>query len=271
MSSTESNKLRNYSVALLHLLLNAPLYGAVNARPIRNPAPTEALVGKHSLTLFSWPSFVSLMKIKKPNDAPNDWSALMAEPNPFPKGPCALSDHERSTIAASISHLQQHCPNDANESEKGGRGGLGAWILKQINSSELQEFKTVWAKFCRQLSRPLNQHVDNALTEANISVSQLIQMDEDGVERGLEMIGQAMEMRMKVIVLEALFGEENMQMSNGMVDIPQWMNTTSNNIFNILKNRWRREHLSQKKALIKATSEADDAMEGMQCLPCLCS
>ena len=64
----------------------------------------------------------------------------------------------------------------------GGQGGLGAWILKQINSSELQDFKTVWAKFCHQLSQPLNQHVDNVLMEANISVSQLIQMDEDGVE-----------------------------------------------------------------------------------------
>ena len=117
MSSTDSNKLRNYSVALLHLLLNAPLYGAVNARPIRNPAPTEALVGKHSLTLFSWPSFVSLMKIKKPNDDLNDWSALTAEPNPFAQGPCTLSDDECSIIAVSISHLQQHCPNDANESE----------------------------------------------------------------------------------------------------------------------------------------------------------
>ena len=37
------------------------------------------------------------------------------------------------------------------------------------------------------------------------------------------MIGQAMEMQMKVIILEAPFGKENMQTSNGMAAITSAM------------------------------------------------
>ena len=117
--STETNKFHNLSVALLHLLLNTPLYGAVNAHPSHNPAPSESLVGKHHLALFNWPASLSHMKTKKPEDAPGSWSALTVEPNPFTQSPCDLDDAECHLIAAGISHLLQNCPNVAEEAKEG--------------------------------------------------------------------------------------------------------------------------------------------------------
>ena len=111
MSASESNKLRNLPIALLHLLLNTPIYGAVGARPARNPAPTQELVGKPTLALFNWPAFLLLLKVKKPSDAPLDWCALTCEPNPFTHPPFVINDSACTTLAAGISHLQENCPS----------------------------------------------------------------------------------------------------------------------------------------------------------------
>ena len=132
---SDSNKLRNLAVALLHLTVNAPLYGAVDARPFRNPAPVQGLVGKKMLTLFNWPTFLKLLHINKPEDAPLDWFALTCEPNPFTKAPFILNDKSRDILATGIMQLQENCPAS---------GGNGDWVLKQFNSKEFSEFKAEW-------------------------------------------------------------------------------------------------------------------------------
>jgi hypothetical protein len=125
--STGNNKLCSLPVALLHLLLNAPVYGAVNACPSCNPALTQELVGKPSLALFNWPAFLSVIKVKKPEDAPKDWFALTCEPNPFTRAPLILDDETRHTIASGISHLQQTCPGgDDKADDEGKKGAKGA-------------------------------------------------------------------------------------------------------------------------------------------------
>jgi hypothetical protein len=249
---SETNKLRNLAVALLHLMVNAPPYGAVDARPTRNPAPTQGLVGKKMLTLFNWPVFLGLLHINKPDNAPPEWFALNSEPNPFTKAPFILDNKARGTIADGIAQLQENCPSSAT----------GDWVLKQFNSNEFSEFKTEWAAFCRKLARPLNTAVDNHLAENNLSLQQIVQEHEDGVELGA-MVGPVLELRMKVASLEAIFGAEILGAGTvaADLDIPSWMNVSSNNLFNLFKNRWRRDHVRQVNLLKKATDETEDAME----------
>lgn len=250
---SEANKLRNLAVALLHLTVNAPLYGAVDARPFRNPAPVQGLVGKKMLTLFNWPAFLNLLGINKPEDAPPDWFALTCQPNPFTKAPFTLNDKSREILATGITQLQENCPDS---------GSNGDWVLKQFNSKEFSEFKAEWAAFSRKLTRPLNMAVDNHLVENNLSLQQLVQEHEDGVELGT-VLGQVVELRMKVMSLEAIFGPEILGAGTGVaeLDIPSWMNVSSNNLFNVFKNRWRRDHLRQVKVLQKARDETESAME----------
>ena len=45
------------------------------------------------------------------------------------------------------------------------------------------------------------------------------------------------------------------------LDIPSWMNISSNNLFNVFKNWWRCDHLKQVNVLKKVTAETDTAME----------
>ena len=136
----------------------------------------------------------------------------------------------REKIGAGISFLQVNCPGMEENGKKGMKGNIGTWINQQLNSVQLRDFKPVWTKLCRQLAKPLNHSIDNALTESNLSISQLVQMNEDGVKRGLESIRVTTEMRMKLVIIECLFGEENLDLSGGSVDIPGWMNLTLNNL-----------------------------------------
>lgn len=261
LQMSEANKLCNLAVALLHLIVNAPPYGAVDARPSHNPAPTQGLVGKKMLTLFNWPVFLGLLHISKPDNAPPDWFALNSEPNPFTKAPFILDDKARGVIANGINQLHENCPSN---------GATGDWVLKQFNSKEFAGFKAEWAAFCRKLARPLNMAVNNHLAENNLSLQQIVQDHEDGVELGT-MLGQVIELRMKVTSLEAIFGAEILGAGTvaAELDIPSWMNISSNNLFNLFKNRWRRDHIKQVNLLKKATDETEDAMESEPLLtPC---
>jgi len=123
-------------------------------------------------------------------------------------------------------------------------------------------FKAEWAAFCGKLTQPLNMAVDNHLAENNISLQQIVQEHEDGVELGT-MLGQVIELRMKVASLEAIFGAEILGAGTvaAELDIPSWMNISSNNLFNLLKNCWRHDHIKQVNLLKKATDETEDAME----------
>ena len=146
---------------------------------------------------------------------------------------------------------------DLSASEK--KDGLGAWLVKQLD--DMPEFKVAWMTLIQKVTKNLNAAVDRHLVQNNMHLSQFIQDHTCGVDEGL-VLNPMTEYRMKAASLEAIFGTENLTLSDGSVDTPPWMVTGGNNIVNILKNRWRKDYGRAKGNLLKSKAATEAVMKG---------
>ena len=172
--------------------------GGCGCMPLPQSGTCPGLIGKKMLTLFNWPTFLKLLHIYKPEDAPLDWFALTCKPNPFTKAPFILNDKSHDILATGIMQLQENCPAS---------GGNGDWVLKQFNSKEFSGFKAEWGAFSCKLTWPLNTAGDNHFAENNLSLQQIVQEHEDGVEFSTS-LGPVVELCMKLASLKAIFCPE---------------------------------------------------------------
>ena len=110
------------------------------------------------------------------------------------------------------------------------------WVLKQFNSPNSRQNGE---QLPANSHGPLNTAVDNHLAENNLSLQQIVQEHEDGVEFSTS-LGPVVELCMKLASLEAIFGPEILGGGTmaAELDILSWMNVSSNNLFNMFKNQW---------------------------------
>ena len=108
-----------------------------------------------------------------------------------------------------------------------------------VEAIQFSKFKAEWGAIACKLTWPLNTAVDNHLAENNLSLQQIVQEHEDGVEFSTS-LGPVVELCMKLASLEAIFGPEILGGGTmaAELDILSWMNVSSNNLFNMFKNQW---------------------------------
>lgn len=230
---------RSFSIGLLQILLNAPLYGKVDDRRTLNPAPTEALTGTPTLVLFNSATFLGLLDIKKPVNAVAEWTALSLEENYFSH---FLSKEEHIQLCKGFQSLR-----DDSMSQRGGDGGkLGTWLVKQLAEDKHDAFQNSWSSLIQYITPKINKAVDCHLAENNMSMSQLAQENlEVTSQGGAHQVSEATKVLQKVAAMEAVLGPESLAPTSFGLDIPIWAQSGCAHIYEILFQRWVRNLKTQ--------------------------
>ena len=193
-----------------------------------------------------------------------EFNPFLATPNPFGRGHLFANQVKRAAVAAGLEWFQEHAPKPESVER-----GLGAWILRQLNSEKcLKEFTIVWTEWVdargkQGLRHRLNQSIDNKLVEAEFHLSQFTQEDCESFAKDI-LISEAERVQMKLLTMIGAFGENVSQVGRTGVDLRLWAGPAASAMFRLCFDRWRREISCGKKALTKALKKADEAMEGEQ-------
>ena len=153
LQMSDSNKLHNLAVALLHLTVNTSLWGC-GCMPIPQSGTCPRSCWEKNA------DFIQLAYISQTSPYKQAWGfALTCEPNPFTKAPFILNEKSHNILATGIMQLQENCPasgGNGHSHHEIWQGGLGPlWALEQV---EHETDRTLKMRFSCTFSDSNQQH-----------------------------------------------------------------------------------------------------------------